>query len=152
MDILMISWYKTIDEIPYDLRVNVLTGECIHYHEIEDELETNNNFIYLVCDPISMYMEDLADQIGISELLDYAKNHIVNYLKDEFDLSKRPFSKWLNRNSKEEQTYGEFFLIYNTVSYRCNNPMDPEEWDVETTCEGILGYNLNLVSKNININ
>ena len=95
---------------------------------------------------------------GLSNFISEQIREDSSFVTDE--LSEKHFISALNKQITEPDLtgtnilrlhkwvkphHGEITLIYEVDSFRCNHPMDPEEWEMNINCLGSLNDNYSLV-------
>ena len=95
---------------------------------------------------VSQYeLIDLNDTDIINEWKDYIRDEIARQLDPPVLLETQKgltLSRILNW---KKPSFGDFMLVVNIHSYQCNSYYDPEEWDMDVWCDGVLGTEYKLV-------
>ena len=78
---------------------------------------------------------DILDEVGYKMIKDYIKKE-RNPDLESIDFLRNP--DW------EAPKNGECIMVIKISSWQSNHPMDPQEWDTDIDCLGILGEEVKL--------
>jgi hypothetical protein len=117
-----------------------------HYEKYDEPEDIENPFYYSV-KPIGSFMEQLYEDDNDFVCDELSGPCIIGEIKRQRTEPELNGKNLLQAMKWVKPFVGEMVLVYDVNVVQTNHQMDPEEWDVEINCVGVLGqdYKLNKV-------
>lgn len=133
--LILVNW-SVGSEIRDDALSNILE---LDYNEANDEVILID--IQGVGDVISEFINQSGYDVFNEKDFELFKTHIKSELDPKYGVKDLKKSLHWKR-----PTAGYFIVVMKINGFQSNHPLDPEEWDVDVKCLGILGREIKLVA------